>query len=136
MHSDLRSPVRPNLALRAGSGAIDRGTHLTRAKGAGTNSVTLVVDDALFFQDGTWGSALTRRVTLFPDRIAIGTVTHIAEIASIDYATNTITLASPTSWTDRAKVWLNRDSSGRGVLAGRAPDLGAHESSPPPSAAR
>ena len=136
MHSDLRSPVRPNLALRAGSGAIDRGTHLTRAKGAGTNSVTLVVDDALFFQDGTWGSALTRRVTLFPDRIAIGTVTHIAEIASIDYATNTITLASPTSWTDRAKIWLNRDSSGRGVLAGRAPDLGAHESSPPPSAAR
>jgi hypothetical protein len=86
-----------------------------------------VVDDAWAFQDGTWGSALTRGVTHFPDWIAIGTVSTVAEISAIDYARRTVTLATPMTWADHAKVWLFRDSNGRRVLAGSAPDIGAHE---------
>ena len=62
------------------------------------NNTTLVVADAMYFQDGTWGSDLARGVTFFPDWIAIGTVTNTVQISSINYATNTITLASPMTW--------------------------------------
>jgi PKD repeat protein len=142
-HSDLTSPTQPDLRLTAVSGCIDAGTHLVLAKGGGSASTTLVVKScdvngsgnpvgaanaALYFQDGTWGSALTHGVTLFPDWIAIGTVTNVVQIASIDYSTNTIRLASPMTWNADDKIWLYKDSSGRIVLNGAAPDLGAHES--------
>ncbi|MGD0098832.1 MAG: hypothetical protein ABSC60_00640, partial [Acidobacteriota bacterium] len=77
-------------------------------------------------QDGTWGSALTHGVTLFPDWIAIGSVTNIVKISSINYTTNTITLASSMTWGDKAKIWLYSDSRGRRVLYGTGPDIGAH----------
>jgi hypothetical protein len=70
---------------------------------------------------------LTHGVTLFPDWIAIGTVGNVVAIASINYATNTITLASPMTWNANDKIWLYKDSSGRLVLKGAAPDIGAHE---------
>ena len=94
------------------------------ASGAGVNTATLVVDDALFFQDGTWGSNLD---AVAADWVAVGTVSNVAQISGIDYATNTITLASPLSWSDNASVWLYKDSYGRIVLVGTAPDIGAHE---------
>ncbi|MBE3143407.1 MAG: right-handed parallel beta-helix repeat-containing protein, partial [Planctomycetes bacterium] len=125
--SDPTSTTRPDLRLQSGSPCIDRGTHLTQANGTGSNSTTLIVDDALFFQDGTWGSSLTHGVTLFPDWIAIGSVTNIVKISSIDYMTNTITLASPMIWNDNAKIWLYSDSRGKRVLYGAGPDAGAHE---------
>jgi hypothetical protein len=132
--SDKSSPVLPDLRLRPESPCIDRGIHLTQAKGGGTDCKTLIVDDALFFQDGTWGSALTHGVTHFPDCIAIGRVANAVRIASIDYAKKTITLATPTTWADKAKIWLFSDSSGRHTLIGTAPDIGAHEYRPPSSA--
>jgi hypothetical protein len=125
--SDKTSVVLPDLRLQLGSLCIDAGIHLTQTNGSGSNSKTLVVDDAKLFQDGTWGSALTHGVTHFPDWIAIGTVTNIVEIAAIDYKTNTITLAAPITWTDKAKIWLFSNSSGKRVLNGTAPDIGAHE---------
>ena len=51
------STALPNLRLQPASSAIDGGTYLTRTVGAGTNSTTMVVSDALYFQDGTWGSS-------------------------------------------------------------------------------
>jgi hypothetical protein len=117
----------PDLTLQSSSPAIDAGTYLTQTSGAGSNSKMLTVNDALFFQDGSWGSELARNVTFFPDWIAVGTVDNVARIAAIDYATNTITLASPLTWSDRASIWLSRDSSGRRVLYGSAPDIGAYE---------
>ena len=90
-------------------------------------STTLVVDDAWLFQDGTWGSALTHGVTHFPDWIAIGTVANAVKIVAVDYAAKTITLATPMTWADNAPIWLYSDSSGRRVLNGAAPDIGAHE---------
>jgi hypothetical protein len=117
----------PNLNLQAGSGAIDSGTYLTQAKGAGSSSTSLVVNDAMYFQDGTWGSSLS---SVQPDWIAIGTVTDVVQIGSINYATSTITLASPMTWADGAHIWLYKKSDGTPVLYGSAPDLGAYEFQP------
>ena len=64
---------------------------------------------------------------MFPDWIAIGAVNNVAEVASIDYMTNTITLASPKSWNAGAPVYLYRNSGGGTVLRGGAPDIGAFE---------
>ena len=125
--TDKTSPVLPDLRLSAGSPCVDAGIPLTQAIGAGSDSTALVVDDALLFQDGSWGSALTHGVTHFPDWIAVGTVENIVRIAAIDYATKTITLASPLTWANGAKIWLYSDSGGRRVLKGAAPDIGAHE---------
>jgi hypothetical protein len=127
---DLTQPASttlPDLSLQATSPAIDGGTYLTQAVGAGTTSTTLVVQDALYFQDGTWGSDLARGVTFFPDWIAIGTVGNTVQISSINYATNTITLASPMTWSNNANIWLYKKSDGAVVLAGAAPDFGASE---------
>jgi hypothetical protein len=61
------------------------------------------------------------------DWIAIGTVDNVVQIQSIDYSTNTITLAAPTTWADGAPIWLYKKSDGTQVLSGSAPDMGAHE---------
>lgn len=126
--SDPMSTTLPDLSLKAGSGAINGGTYLTQANGAGTNSTTLIVDDALFFQDGSWGSSLSN---IAADYIAIGTVGNTVQISSINYSTNTITLAAPMTWSDKAKIWLYKDSSGKIVLMGSAPDIGAYEFAQP-----
>lgn len=123
----------PNLNLQFNSGAINAGMYLTQSNGSGSNSTTLIVDDALYFQDGSWGSALSN---IQPDWIAIGTVNNnVVQISSIDYSTNTIILTSPMSWSDNANIWLYKNSSGNVVLSGSAPDIGAYEyveAAPPP----
>jgi len=54
-------------------------------------------------------------------------VTNIAQISAINYGTDTITLASPLTWSDNAPVYLYKKSDGVRVLYGSAPDQGAHE---------
>ena len=109
-----------DFTLREDSPAIDKGGSLTKVSasdsGSGTN---LVVNDAGFFQDGWAG--------VNPDWIAVGTTNNIVQISSINYNINTITLASSISRNDNDLVWLYRDSSGRQVLYGSAPDIGAYE---------
>lgn len=130
VHGYIATPI-PNLSLRSSSGAIDKATYLTLAGGAGADNATLHVDDALYFQDGTLGSDLTRTAgTMLADWIAIGTVTNTVQISSIDYATNTITLAEAKSWADDAPIWLYKKSDGSIVLYGSAPDYGAYEYNP------
>jgi hypothetical protein len=126
VHGYAATPI-PDLRLSAGSKAIDGGTYLTQANGAGSKSTTLVVGDAGYFQDGTQGSDLARGVTFFPDWIAIGTVTDVVQISSINYDSNTITLAFPATWSNGANVWLYKKSDGAVVLAGAGPDFGASE---------
>jgi len=128
--TQIESTTLPDLRLQSNSGAISAGIHLTTAIGSGNNSTTLVVDDALYFQDGTWGSDLARNVTHFPDWIAIGAVKNIVQISSINYNTNTINLKSPMTWSDGANIWLYKKSDGAQVLYGSAPDCGAHEFNP------
>ena len=125
-HGYTTTPT-PNLFLQSSSGAIDGGTYLTTATVSGTASTTLVVADAMYFQDGTWGSSLARGTTHFADWIAIGTVSNVVQISSINYSTNTITLASPMTWNNGADIWLYKKSDGSTVLVGSAPDYGAYE---------
>ncbi len=135
--SDPTSKTLPDLSLQAVSGAIDGGTYLTYATNSGSSSTTLTVADALYFQDGTWGSDLARASTglggtMQADWIAIGTVGNVVQINSITYGTynapaGTITLASPTTWSNGAHIWLYKKSDGSVVLAGAAPDYGASE---------
>jgi len=125
--TDPTSTTLPNLSLQSSSPAINGGTYLTLANGAGDNNATLHVDDALYFQDGTWGSSLSN---IQADWIAIGTVTNVVQISSIDYETNTITLAEAKTWADDAPIWLYKKSDGEVVLYGSAPDYGAHEYDP------
>ena len=122
--SDPASLTLPDLSLQAGSGAIDNGIHLTQANGSGSNSNTLIVDDARYFQDGSWGSSLS---DIQADWIAIGTVDNVVQISSINYSTNTITIASSMTWSGNANIWLYKNSSGAVVLHGTAPDQGAYE---------
>jgi len=125
--TDPTSTTLPNLSLQSSSPAIDGGTFLTLANGAGDNNATIHVDDALYFQDGTWGSSLSN---IQADWIAIGTVTNVVQISSIDYQTNTITLAEAKTWADDAPIWLYKKSDGERVLYGSAPDYGAYEYDP------
>jgi hypothetical protein len=125
---DLSNPTSltlPNLALSSGSDAIDAGSALTTVAVSDSGSGTaLVVSDALYFQDGSWGSSLSDVVG---DWIAVGTVGNVAQIASIDYSTNTITLSGSITRSDGDSVWLYKNSSGDVVLKGAAPDYGAYE---------
>jgi hypothetical protein len=100
---------------------------LTTSTNSSTGSTNLTVADASYFQDGTWGSDLARGVTLFPDAIAIGTVSNTVQISAVNYANNSITLASPVTWSSGAPVWLYKKSDGTVVLVGTAPDYGASE---------
>jgi hypothetical protein len=120
--TDPTSTTLPDLTLQAASTAINAGTFLTQANGAGTNSTALIVDDALYFQDGTWGSSLS---DIKPDEIKVGTVT--VAISSINYSTNTITLASAIDWADDAQIRLYKKSDGVQVLYSTETDMGAHE---------
>jgi hypothetical protein len=121
--TDPNSLVMPNLSLQAQSRAIDGGRYLARAIGAGTSSTTLIVDDASYFQDGTWAPSGTSNA----DWVAIGTVNNVVQIDSIDYATNKITLVSPMTWSYMANIWLYKKSDATRVLYGAAPDYGAYE---------
>jgi hypothetical protein len=117
----------PDLSLQSNSTAIDAGTYLTTVHTDDTSSgTTLEVVDSSYFQDGTWGSSLA---TLNADYICVGLTVADAECVQIDSITDgdTIELASGISRSDNDYVWLQKDSSGNLVLAGTAPDYGAHE---------
>jgi hypothetical protein len=115
----------PNLQLQATSPAINKGGALVTVAGADVGSGTsLVVTDAGYFQDGK----LAPPGRMQADWIAVGTVGNIAQIASINTQTNTLTLTSAITRTDGAPVWLYRKSDGVRVLYGTAPDAGANES--------
>ena len=109
--------------LAVGSFAIDTGSELTRVTTTMTGPGTsLVVDDPYFFQNGRGIPGVAA------DWIAVGTVTNVAQISTINYSTKTITLATAiNNRTAGAKVWLYKKSDGQQVLVGAGPDIGAHE---------
>ena len=122
--SDKTDSSLPNLNLQSGSYTINQGRALTTVALADTGSGTyLIVSDARYFQDGTYAPPGTSQA----DWIAIGTVSNIVQISSINYSTNMITLANSISRNDEDLVWLFRKSNGARVLYSSAPDAGAYE---------
>ena len=109
------SPATNDLTLGGGSPAIDVGTFLTQTNGSGSSSVTLIVDDARWFSDGMNIEGLVA------DNIEVGSNPSTA-ISSINYATDTITLASPISWSDGEGVSY--------IYNGALPDIGWEETTP------
>jgi hypothetical protein len=105
--------------LGAGSPAIGAGTSLTTAVGSGSSSTSLTVADAGFFQDGQGG-------VVNADWIRIGASTTV-QIASINYSTNVITLASAQTWSNGNSIYLYKNSSGASVLLSANPDIGAYQ---------
>lgn len=127
VNPDLTDPFSsslPNLALRSGSPAIDRGAELTtvRSGDSGTGT-TVAVGNARFFQDGSW--APPGKVQ--PDVIAIGSPTNVAKIVSVDYSSNTLIISGSLARRAGDPIWLSQKSDGATVLAGSRPDFGASE---------
>jgi hypothetical protein len=122
--ADKTDSTLPNLNLQASSPVIDQGGALTTVAAADTGSGTsLIVSDARYFQDGTYAPS----GTVHADWIAVGTASNFVQISSINYSTNTITLAQSISRNDNDPVWLYKKSDGIQVLYGSAPDAGAYE---------
>jgi PKD repeat protein len=103
----------PDFHLRPESPCIDKGgalTTITSTNGAGT---TFTVADAGYFTDG-WGIE-----NVSGDTIQIVGTTQRARIISVNYASNTITVDTPLSWTQNQGIAL--------AYSGSAPDAGAFE---------
>ena len=114
----------PDLKLQANSPVIDGAIELTNVANSDSGGLILAVNDAMYFQDGSWGSDLS---PVEADWIAVGHVGNVAQIESINYDNGQITLDRiiPRSASD--PVWLFKDSYGDPVFVGSAPDIGAHE---------
>ena len=122
--ADKTNSSIPDLNLQSDSPAINAGGALTTVAVADTGSGTsLVVSDARYFQYGQYAPS----GTVYADWIAVGTVNNTVQISSINYSTNTITLANSISRNDNDSVWLYKKSDGVQVLYGSAPDAGAYE---------
>jgi hypothetical protein len=116
--------------LAPGSPAIGAGTYLTTVAAGDTGSgATLVVNDSAYFQGG-YGIAGVQ-----DDWIRVGgsTSSPVAQISSINYTTNTITLASAITRSPGDPVYLYKNSSGVVVLNGANPDIGAYPYVSPPT---
>lgn len=110
--------------LQAGSPAIAAGTYLTTvAAGDSGSGTSLAVNDASYFQDG-YGLS-NAYSTVDGDCIAVGTASNHVCVTSVNYSTNTLTLASSISRSAGQGVYLYSKSDGVQVLTGTAPDVGA-----------
>lgn len=115
--------------LQVGSPAIGTGTKLTTVNGTISSSTLLVVNDVSYFQDG-YGLS-NAYSTVNADCIAVTTALNHVCITSINYSTNTLTLATPISATNGDSVWLWKDSSGNVQLPGVNPNIGAFQTATP-----
>jgi len=114
-----------NYHLQAGSPAIAAGTYLTTvAAGDSGSGTSLVVSDATYFQDG-YGLS-NANSTVNGDCIAVGTPSNHVCVTTVNYTTNTLTLASSISRSAGQGVYLYSKSDGVQVLTGSAPDMGAY----------
>lgn len=106
------SAVGRDYRLTVGSSQIDAGSFLTQTSGAGSGT-SLPVNDVRYFYDGFQISGESG------DQIQLQGQVGTVRVTAINYATNTLTLSAPLTW-----------SAGQGVhlaYAGSAPDIGAFE---------
>jgi len=91
------------------------------ASGDSGSGTSLVVTDAGFFQDGLGLNAAGVQA----DCISVTTVGNHVCITAVNYATNTLTLASSITRSHGDHIWLYSNSEGVQVLVGSAPNIGA-----------
>lgn len=103
----------PDFHLRPESPCIDKGGALTTITSQTGTGTTFAVADAGYFMDG-WGIE-----NISGDTIQILGTTQRARIVGVNYASNTITVDTPLSWTQSQGVAL--------AYVGSAPDAGAFE---------
>jgi hypothetical protein len=109
-----------DFSLQRGSPALNAGTYLITVASTDSGSGTsLIVNDAGFFQDGYGIPGVNA------DCISVTTVVNHVCITAVNYQTNTLTLASSITRSAGDPVWLYSDSTGRQVLFGSAPNIGA-----------
>lgn len=109
-----------NFNLQSGSPALNAGTYLATVASSDTGSGTsLIVNDAAYFQNG-WGVP-----GVGADCISVTTAGNHVCITAVNYSTNTITLAKSITRSAGDHVWLYSDSTGRAVLIGSGPNIGA-----------
>jgi hypothetical protein len=109
-----------NFALLPGSPAVAAGTYLTTVANSDSGSGTsLLVNDAGFFQDGSGIPGVNS------DCIAVKAVASHVCITAVNYQTKTLTLTGSITRSAGDPVWLYSDSTGRTVLIGIAPSIGA-----------
>ena len=107
--------------LQAGSPAIDQGAFLTTVTSANGTGTTFTVADASYFWYDIGGMASNIPGT----KLATGDVIQLkgqsttTTITNINYATNTITVNNPLTWTNGLGIAL--------AYSGSAPDVGAYE---------
>lgn len=110
-----------DLSLTSASPARNAGAALTTVNGTITSSATLVVANADYF----WADTTIAGVQADCIRVSSWSNAPVC-ISSINYATNTLTLASPISATTGDSVWLYSKSDGKIVATDTtAPDMGA-----------
>ncbi|MCE5265679.1 MAG: hypothetical protein LLG97_19395 [Deltaproteobacteria bacterium] len=122
----------PDLRLQASSTAKNVGTYLTTVSSV-TDQTHITLADPMYFQDGSWGSALA---TLYPDEICFSTSATVVgsnciaiKKGTINYTTGAVELNSTPGSTVSVNdyVWLYKKSDGTQVAKGTAPDMGANE---------
>lgn len=108
-----------DISLSGNSPGVGAGSYLTTVavKDLGEGRA-LLVNDAAFFQDG-YGIPSVQA-----DQIRIGTST-VVRITSINYTTNTLNLAESVVRLPGDPIYLFSDSTGRVVLFGNEPNIGA-----------
>ncbi len=120
-----------NYELASTSPYPDAGAPLTRvAAGDSGSGAQLNVDDARFFF--AEAAEFPAWMGVEPEWIAIGSqfaTAARAQIAAVDDTTGVVTLSQSVARQPGDYVWLWRDSSGREVVSGSAPAVGAFESS-------
>jgi hypothetical protein len=103
----------PDLHISANSPCIDKGGALTTIVSPTGSGTTFTVADAGYFMDG-WGISGVNG-----DDIQIVGNSQKARVTKVNYATNTITVDSPITWTQNQGLAL--------AHIGPAPDAGAYE---------
>lgn len=120
-YSDDGNYANDDFSLQDNSPARGVGGAMTTVVEAGEKATTIKVADARFFQAG-WAGVQA-------DWIAVGDAGNIAQVKSIDYEGNVITLVESLSKAvpPGSPVFLFKKSDGERVLHGNRPDIGAFQ---------
>jgi hypothetical protein len=126
----FRDYAGKDYALKKSSPYVDAGAPLTRVapSDSGAGASLCVEDSRCFYSEAREFPAW---MGVRNDWIAVGPAPATAaklQIAAVDDSSGTLMLAAPIARRRGDYVWLWADSSGRQVIKGKAPDIGAFES--------